>query len=143
MAADAVTIRIQATSQQAQKAFRDLKREVTHSLGSLIPLSTAAVPAMASLGVASVKTAGSVAGVAGAMVAFGAAVAGQFPHLSKASDAQKKYREAVVESGRGSKEAAEAQRTLSMTLSSMPVSTARAAVGLRTMKDEFRGWSDS
>jgi trimeric autotransporter adhesin len=142
MADDAVTIRIRATSDQAQRAFRDLKREVTHSLGSLIPLSTAAVPVMASLGLASVKTAGSVAGASGAMVAFGAAVAGQVPYLSKASDAQKKYREAVVESGRGSKEAAEAQRTLSVTLSSMPVSTARAAVGLRTMKDEFRAWSD-
>ncbi|MGJ5831434.1 hypothetical protein [Streptomyces ossamyceticus] len=142
MADDAVTIRIRATSDQAQRAFRDLKREVTHSLGSLIPLSTAAVPVMASLGLASVKTAGSVAGASGAMLAFGAAVAGQVPYLSKASDAQKKYREAVVESGRGSKEAAEAQRTLSVTLSSMPVSTARAAVGLRTMKDEFRAWSD-
>ncbi|MDX3515874.1 phage tail protein [Streptomyces caniscabiei] len=142
MAGDDVDIRIRASDAQAVAAFRRLKREATHSLGSLSALATAAVPVMATLGAASVKTAGSAVGATGGMVAFGLAVAGQIPHLSKASDAQKKYREAVQQNGRGSKEAAEAQLQLSNSLASMPAATARAAVGLRTMKDTFRAWSD-
>ena len=103
MAGDDVDIRIRASDAQAVAAFRRLKREATHSLGSLSALATAAVPVMATLGVASTKTAGAAVGATGGMVAFGLAVAGQIPHLSKASDAQKKYREAVQQNGRGSK----------------------------------------
>jgi hypothetical protein len=143
MTGDTVDIRIRAADAQAVAAFRRLKQEATHSLGSLAALATSAVPVMATLGAASVKTAGSAVGATGGIMAFGLAVAGQIPNLSKVSDAQKKYREAVQQSGRGSKEAAEAQRTLSNALASMPASTARAAVGLRTMKDDFRDWSDS
>lgn len=143
MAGDTVDIRIRAADAQAVAAFRRLKQEATHSLGSLAALATSAVPVMATLGVASVKTAGTAVGAAGAMTAFGLAVAGQIPHLSNAAEAQKKYREAVQQNGRGSKEAAEAQLKLSNTLASMPAATARAAVGLRTMKDGFREWSDS
>ncbi|MFJ1667353.1 phage tail protein [Streptomyces bottropensis] len=143
MAGDTVDIRIRAADAQAVAAFRRLKREATHSLGSLAALATSAVPMMATLGAASLKTAGTTAGAAGAMTAFGLAVAGQIPNLSKASDAQKKYTQAVEQHGRGSKEAAQAQLTLSNALASMPASTARAAVGLRTMKDGFRDWSDS
>ncbi|MDX2513826.1 phage tail protein [Streptomyces stelliscabiei] len=143
MAGDTVDIRIRAADAQAVAAFRRLKREATHSLGSLAALATSAVPMMATLGAASLKTAGTAAGATAGMTAFGLAVAGQIPNLSKASDAQKKYTQAVEQHGRGSKEAAQAQLTLSNALASMPASTARAAVGLRTMKDGFRDWSDS
>ncbi|MFM9694537.1 phage tail protein [Streptomyces europaeiscabiei] len=140
---DTVDIRIRAADAQAVAAFRRLKREATHSLGSLSALATAAVPVMATLGAASVKTAGSAVGATGGMMAFGLAVAGQIPHLSKASDAQKKYREAVQQSGRGSKEAAEAQRQASAALASMPKATQQAAVGLQTLKAQYRDLSDS
>ncbi|WP_143671750.1 phage tail protein [Streptomyces caniscabiei] len=143
MAGDDVDIRIRASDAQAVAAFRRLKREATHSLGSLSALATAAVPVMATLGAASVKTAGSAIGATGAMAAFGVAVAGQVSHLSKASEAQKKYQEAVQQNGRGSKEAAQAQLQLSNSLASMPAATARAAVGWQTLKQEYKDFSDS
>jgi hypothetical protein len=106
--------------------------------GSLIPLATAAVPLGAALAPIAVK-----AGAAGlAVAAFGAAVAGQVSHLSEASEAQDKYSAAVAQYGRGSKQAAEAQRALASSLASMPQATARAAVGLSTLKTEAKGWSD-
>ncbi|MEH0637297.1 phage tail protein [Streptomyces bottropensis] len=140
---DTVDIRIRAADAQAVAAFRRLKREATHSLGSLAALATSAVPVMATLGAASLKTAGSAVGATGAMVAFGVAVAGQVSHISKASDAQKKYTQAVREHGRGSKEAAEAQRQTTAALASMPKATQQAAVGWQTLKKEYVAFSDA
>jgi hypothetical protein len=139
MAGDDVDIRVRATSAQAQRAFRDLKDQVAGLKGALIPLASAAVPVAASMTAVTAKAGGATL----AVTAFGAAVAGQVSHLSEAADAQKKYEEAVVKSGRGSKEAAEAQRAIQATLAAMPVSTARAAVGLQTLKSGFQDWSDS
>ncbi|MFI1562207.1 phage tail protein [Streptomyces sp. NPDC020490] len=138
MAGDDVNIRVTATTTQAQRAFRDLKGEVRGLKGTLIPLAAAAAPLAAAMAPIAVKAAG--AGVA--VAAFGAAVAGQVSHLSDASSAQDKYTDAVTKYGRGSKQAAEAQRLLSTTLSSMPQATARAAVGLQTLKTNFKSWSD-
>ncbi|NUO43726.1 MAG: phage tail protein [Streptomyces sp.] len=138
MTGDAVTIRVTATTQQAQRAFKDLKSEVGGLKGTLIPLATAAAPLTAALAPVAVKAAGAGTAVA----AFGAAVAGQVSHLSDAADAQDKYTDAVSKYGRGSKQAAEAQRALSATLSSMPQATARASVAVSTLKDDFRAWSD-
>jgi hypothetical protein len=139
MAGDDVDIRVRATSAQAQRAFRDLKDQVAGLKGALIPLASAAVPVAASMTAVTAKAGGATLAVA----AFGAAVAGQVSHLSAAADAQTKYSDAVVKSGRGSKEAAEAQRAIQATLAAMPVSTARAAVGLQTLKSGFQDWSDS
>lgn len=138
MAGDAVDIRVQATTVQAQKAFRDLKSEVSGLKGTLIPLAAAAVPVAAVMGPIAVKAAG--AGLA--VSAFGAAVAGQVSHLSDATKAQDKYTDSMTKYGRGSKQAAEAQADLAATLSAMPQATARAAVGLSTLKDTFKSWSD-
>ncbi|WP_158953043.1 phage tail protein [Streptomyces scabiei] len=71
------------------------------------------------------------------------AVAGQVSHISKASDAQKKYTQAVREHGRGSKEAAEAQRQTTAALASMPKATQQAAVGWQTLKKEYVAFSDA
>jgi hypothetical protein len=164
VAGDDVTITIRANNGQAVRAFRDVNghlrdmrgrfvsessimsaamNRVSKSVGSLIPVAAAAVPVTAALGVAVGKAAGATGGAVLALSAFGAAIAGQVSSLSAASEAQTKYSDAVVKSGRGSKEAAEAQHTLSTTLSRMPVSTARAAVGMQTLKDGFQDWSDS
>ncbi|CAM5346439.1 hypothetical protein [Streptomyces aurantiogriseus] len=163
MAGDDVTITIRADSGQAVRAFRDVNgqlrdmrgrfvsegsimsgamRRVAGSIGSLVPVATAAVPVTAALGVAALKTAGAAAGAGAALAAFGAAVAGQVSSLSEAAKAQEKYDDAVTQYGRGSQQAAEAQRAVQATLSSMPQSTARAAVALGTLKDGFQSWSD-
>lgn len=163
MAGDDVTIVITAHNGDAIRAFRDTEgrlrdmrgrfiaeghqmsgamNRVAASIGgvrgSLIPLATAAVPLGAALAPIAVK-----AGAAGvAVAAFGAAVAGQVSYLSEASKAQDKYTASVAQYGRGSKQAAEAQRAVQASLASMPQATQRAAVAMGTLKDEFKGWSD-
>lgn len=163
MAGDDVTITIRADSGDVIRAFRDVDGRLrdmrgrfitegsamTGSMnrlsaaiggvkGSLIPLASAATPLAAALAPIAVK-----AGAAGvAVAAFGVAVAGQASHMSEASKAQDKYTQSVQQYGRGSKQAAEAQRAVAATLSSMPQATARASVALSTLKDGFQDWSD-
>ena len=164
MAGDDVTITIRANNGDAIRAFRDVNgrlrdmrgrfvsesgimsgamRQLSTSIGSLLPVTTAAVPAAAALGVATLKAGSAAAGAGAAVAAFGIAVAGQAGKLSEAADAQDKYNDAVFKYGQGSKQAAEAQRTVQSTFASMPASTARAAVSLSTLKDGFQDWSDS
>lgn len=116
---------------------------VTRSLGgvkgSIVPLAAAAAPLAAAFAPIAVKAGG--AGLA--VAAFGVAVAGQVSSLKEASEAQGKYEDAVVKSGRGSKQAAEAQRAAAAALAGMPEATQRAAVGLQTLKDQYRDLSDS
>ena len=163
MAGDDVTITIRADNGDVIRAFRDTQgrlrtmsgqfvsegnamsgamNRVSASLGgvtgSLIPLAAAAAPLAAALAPVAVKA--SAAGVA--VAAFGAAVAGQALHLSEASKAQDKYNESVAQYGVGSKQAAMAAAAVTTTFASMPAATARAAVGLQTLKDDFSAWSD-
>lgn len=164
MAGDDVTIIIRADNGQAIRAMRDTRgqlrdmggrfasegsimsnamRDVSASLGgvtgSLIPLASAAVPLAAAFAPIVVQ-----AGAAGlAVAAFGAAVAGQISSMSEAADAQKKYSDAVKQYGRGSAQAAQAQRAVQTTLAGMPQATQRAAVAFSTMEDSLREWSDS
>lgn len=167
MAGDDVTITIRADNGDAIRAFRDAQGRLRDMSGRfiaegnrmsgamnkvgvsfrglkgyLIPLATAATPLLASMTAATVKTAGAAAGAGVAVGAFGVALAGQVSSLSEASKAQTKYEDAVIKSGRGSKEAAEAQRTVQASLAGMPNATARASVSLTTLKDTFRTWSD-
>jgi hypothetical protein len=164
VAGDDVTITIAANNGQAIRAFRDTQghlrdmrgrfvtegaamsgsmNRLTASIGgvraAIIPLAAAAVPLAAAMAPVAVKAAA--AGVA--VAAFGVAVAGQVGYLSDASKAQDKYTQAVQQFGRGSKQAADAQRAVAASLASMPQATARAAVGMQTLKDEFKDWSDS
>lgn len=163
MAGDAVIINVIASNGQAVRAFRDTEgrlrdmrgRFVTESsimsgamdkvgksIGSLIPIATAAIPVTAALGAATLKTAGAAGGAVTALAAFGAAAAGQISSLTEAAEAQQKYEDAVAKSGRGSKQAAEAQRAATAALASMPEATQRAAVGFQTLKGGFQEWSD-
>jgi hypothetical protein len=159
-----VTITIRANNGQAVRALRDTEgrlrdmrgrfvsegaimtrsmNQVGASIGNLkaylIPLATAAVPVAAAFAPIAAKAGG--AGLA--VAAFGAAVAGQVSSLKEASEAQQKYQDAVVKSGRGSAQAAEAQRMVAASLASMPASTARAAVSVSTLKSTFQEFSDS
>lgn len=160
---DAVTITIRADNGQAVRAFRDVNgqlrdmrgrfaaegsimsrsmRQVSDSLGgvtgSIIPLAAAAAP----LAAAMVPIAANTGAATVALAGFGVAVAGQVGNLSDATQAQDKYSDAVQQYGRGSQQAAEAQRALSATLATMPRATARAAMALGDLKDTFGDWSD-
>ncbi|MGY5048307.1 phage tail protein [Streptomyces sp. 900105755] len=139
MAGDDVNIRVTATTKEAQKAFRDLKSEVTSLKGTLIPLAAAAVPLAAAMAPIAAKAAG--AGVA--VAAFGAAVVPQVANMKAAANAQEKYNEAVGKYGVRSKQAVQAQMMLAGTLAAMPAATRRAAAAYSNLQDEFAAFSNS
>ncbi|QIJ66520.1 hypothetical protein G7Z13_11235 [Streptomyces sp. JB150] len=98
----------------------------------------AAIPAAASIA----PFAGAIAGAGVAVAAFGLAVGGQISHLSEASQAQKKYKEAVAEYGAASEQAATADLARQRTLAKMPPATREAAAALTVFKREYREYSD-
>lgn len=99
------------------------------------------------IGAAAVSTALALAGAMGtagaAVGAFGAAVGPQVGKMAEASEAQKKYREAVKKSGATSEEAAKAQLAYSKTLQDMPAPTREASVAFTSLKDSYKAWSDA
>lgn len=97
-----------------------------------IPMAAAIAPVTASLG----------AGVL-AMGAFTAAIVPQVKALSEASQAQKKYEDAVAESGARSKQAIEAQADYARAVAKLPPATREAAAALGVLKDQYKSWSDS
>ncbi|MGW6295174.1 hypothetical protein [Streptomyces sp. NPDC055058] len=99
------------------------------------------------IGAAAVSTTLALAGAMGtagaAVGAFGLALGPQIGKIGEVSEAQKKYREAVQESGATSAEAAKAQLAYSQTLQRLPAPTRDAAVAFTSLKDSYKEWSDS
>lgn len=101
-------------------------------------MASAAIPAAAALA----PLAAQAGAAAVAVAAFGAAVVPQIGALSDASQAQKKYEDAVTKSGRTSQAAITAQLAYQEQIAKMPSATRQAAAGLTTLKNEYQGWSD-
>lgn len=99
---------------------------------ALIPIAAQAAPIAAGLGAASV-----------AIGVFAAAAGGQVAALSEASEAEKKYQDAMAEHGRTSKQAIDAQAAYVRSVKDMPPATREAAAGLSSFKDQYKQWSDS
>lgn len=99
---------------------------------ALIPIAAAAVP----------LALGMTAAAAGVGI-FGAAIGGQIATMVKASEAHKKYEEAVTEHGKTSTEAATAEKAYLKEMAKMPPATREAAAGLEVMQSQYRNWSDS
>lgn len=98
----------------------------------------AAIPAAAALA----PLIGAVGGATIAVAAFGAAVIPQIGALSEASQAQKKYEDAVAESGAASEAAVKAELDMHRQLAKMPPATRQAAAALSVLKTEYSEWSD-
>jgi hypothetical protein len=111
-------------------------------LKGLLLLAPAAVPLVAGLSTALAPLPGLFATGGTTAAAFGIAIAGQIEPLSQAADADKKYRDAVTQHGKSSKEAMTASEEYRQILLDMPEATQRAAVSLSTLKKDFRDWSD-
>jgi DNA-binding transcriptional MerR regulator len=107
-------------------------------LFSVLTLGSALVPIAATLGpiTAGLATAAVAAGV------FGLAIGGQISAISKATEAQTAYDDAVREYGETSPEATKAQAELLKQVEKMPPKTREAAAALSVFKDEYRAWSD-
>ncbi|MFJ2477123.1 hypothetical protein ACIOWI_29815 [Streptomyces sp. NPDC087659] len=119
--------------------FADRGRSVGEKLrGMLISLAPAAIPAAASLApiAAGALAAGAAVGI------FGAALIPQIAAISEATEAEKKYQDAVEEHGRSSKQATEAQQAYVRAMAKLPPQTREAAAALSVFKDEFKEWSN-
>jgi chorismate mutase len=109
---------------------KDLEKRLV-TAGAAIPAAAALAPLAAQAGAAAV-----------AVAAFGAAIVPQIGALSDASQAQKKYEDAVTKSGRTSQAAITAQQAFQEQIAKMPPATRQAAAALTTLKKEYSGWSD-
>lgn len=98
---------------------------------ALIPIAVQAAPIAAGVGAATV-----------AIGAFAAAAGGQVAALSEASEAEKKYKDAVAEHGAASKQASDASAAYARQMAQMPPATREAAAALSGLKGEYREWSD-
>jgi len=123
---------MQRDTEAGGKALEELKK-------STMLLAPAAIPAAASLA----PIAASAGAVAVASLALGAALIPQISALGDASEAQKKYEDAVDKSGARSQEALKAQAEYQRILADLPPKTREAAVAVGLLKDNFKDWSDS
>jgi hypothetical protein len=130
--ADRLSRRLTAVSRDGDKAIEQLR-------SSLISLAPAAIPAAASLAPIAAGTAAAGA----ASIAYAAALGPQIALLGDASEAEKKHRDAVEESGARSKEAVAAQAAYARQMEKLPPSTRQAAAALSVFKDEYKEWSNS
>ncbi|MFC8277181.1 hypothetical protein ACFUJR_32555 [Streptomyces sp. NPDC057271] len=106
--------------------------------GAAISLAPAAIPIAAAF--APIAPAAGAAGLA--IAAFGVALGGQIGPLGEAAEAEKKYSEAVEETGARSQEAVEAQVEYARAMAKLPPATRQAAAALSVLKDEYKEWSD-
>lgn len=113
-------------------ALDKLKSAAIGLTPALIPIAVQAAPIAASVGAASV-----------AIGAFAAAAGGQVAAITEASEAEKKYQDAIAEHGRTSKQAIDAQAAYVRSVKDMPPATREAAAGLSSFKDQYKQWSDS
>ncbi|MFF3300972.1 hypothetical protein [Streptomyces sp. NPDC002908] len=107
--------------------------------GALISLAPAAIPMAASLA----PIAPAVGAAAAATAAYAVALGPQVAAMVEAAEAEKKYTDAVKESGARSQEAIEAHAEYVRTMADLPPATRRAAAELSVLKDEYKQWSAS
>lgn len=112
-------------------ALEKLKGAALSLAPALIPIAAQAAPIAAGLGAATV-----------AVGAFAAAAGGQVAAITEASEAEKKYKDAVAEHGAASKQASDASAAYARQMAQMPPATREAAVALSGLKNEYREWSD-
>jgi chorismate mutase len=122
--------RLSRVLDRAGDSAGDLHKKLLLASGA-IPAAAALAPLAAQAGAAAV-----------AVAAFGAAVIPQIGALSDASEAQKKYEDAVAKSGATSEAAITAQAEFQQQIQKMPAATREAAAGLSTLKKQYAAWSD-
>ncbi|MFF8034926.1 hypothetical protein [Streptomyces sp. NPDC016626] len=110
---------------------------------NLISLLPAAIPAAAGLTSSAAALAGQLGAVGVAAGAYALALGPQISAIGEATDAQKKYDEAVEQHGAHSQEARKAQADYQRQLEKLPPATREAAVAVGLLKDNYQEWSDS
>ncbi|MER6098336.1 hypothetical protein ABT154_21260 [Streptomyces sp. NPDC001728] len=119
-------------AQDASKAGAELRT-------SLLTLIPAAIPLAAAIAPIAATTAAAGAGLA----VFGLAAGRQVAAMTEAAAAEKKYTDAVEQSGARSQEAVKAQISYAKHMAQLPPATRQAAAALSVFKDTYADWSDS
>ncbi|CAM5617042.1 hypothetical protein SALBM135S_05880 [Streptomyces alboniger] len=122
---------MQRDSEAGSKALEQLGK-------SALSLAPAAIPAAASLA----PIAAGAGAVAVATIAMTAALVPQIAKLSEASEAEKKYQDAVQKSGARSEAAITAQVEYARAVAELPPETRKAAAAVGVLKSDFADWSD-
>ncbi|RAJ70284.1 hypothetical protein K378_01449 [Streptomyces sp. Amel2xB2] len=115
----------------------------SRNMGVLMRGALLLAPALIPIAASATAVALSAAAAAGGVAAFGAAVIPQIQQLAKAAEAETKYKEALEEHGRGSKQAAEASAEQQRVLRTLPPETQKAAAAFSVLRDEYKSWSNS
>jgi hypothetical protein len=123
---------MQRDTEAGGKALEELKKTTMLLAPAAIPAAASLVPLAASAGTVAVATA-----------AMTAAIVPQISALSEASDAEKKYEEAVAKSGARSEDAVKAHTAYVQAVAKLPPETRKAAASLGILKDSYKAWSDS
>ncbi|MGW6418849.1 hypothetical protein [Streptomyces sp. NPDC055055] len=117
---------------EARQVGKELRTAWLSLTPALVPMAATLAP----------LTSGLAAGAVG-MGVFALAAGRQVVALSKASQAETKYKDAVEDSGRSSAEAIKAQTEFAKTLAKLPEGTRRAAAAFSVFKDSYTQWADS
>ncbi|WJV47654.1 phage tail protein [Streptomyces flavofungini] len=112
-------------------------------MSGLVQAALLLAPALIPIAAAAVPVAGNLVAAGVAVGAFGLAIGGQVAAMAKASEAEKKYKDAVKEHGRTSEEAAKAENAYLRQVRDMDPATRRAAAALGVFKDQYKAWSNS
>lgn len=123
---------VDRSAYSSSKAMSALKGAAISLAPAAIPMAAAFAPIAVQAGAASV-----------AVAAFGAALGPQISVLGDATEAEKKYTEAVEENGAQSEQAIKAQAAYAKQMAKLPPATRQAAASLSVLKDEYKEWSDS
>lgn len=123
--------RLEASQKGGAKALEELKKSALSLAPAIIPAAAAMAPLVASTAAAGV-----------AVAAYGAALGPQIAAMGEASQAEKKYTDAVDKSGARSKEAVTAHEAYRQTMAKLPPATRTASAALSVLKDQYKSWSD-
>ncbi|MGW1814066.1 hypothetical protein ACWCQM_10970 [Streptomyces sp. NPDC002125] len=124
--------RLENGTKDMDRSFGSLVGTAISLAPALIPIAASAAPLVAGMGAATI-----------AVGAFGAAIIPQIQALMEASEAEKKYTDAVQKHGKSSAEAAKAEAVYLDAIADMPPATREAAAGLSVLKEEYEDWSNS
>ncbi|MFJ3699489.1 hypothetical protein ACIPW9_36095 [Streptomyces sp. NPDC090052] len=121
----------------------DSSHDSASGMDALLKGAISLAPALIPIAASTLLIAGQLATAGAAIGAFGVAIGAQIVSLTAAAEAEKKYDEAVAQSGQYSKEAAQAAIAQQQTLKGLPPATQLAAAAYSNLKETYQDWSDS
>ncbi|SCK20058.1 hypothetical protein YUYDRAFT_02076 [Streptomyces sp. ScaeMP-e48] len=124
--------RLEDGAKGMDKSFGSVVSSALSLAPALLPIAAAAAPLVAGIGAASI-----------AVGVFGAAIGPQIMAMKEATEAEKKWTDAVEKHGASSAQAAQAEAIYLDAVLALPPATREAAAALTVLKDEYEDWSNA